>query len=466
MNRRLYKIVVWGSVLVTLGLWLGSKWYYQDWFVDWEKYPAKGASLSATVLMVWALVLSTRARFLETWLGGLDKVYQAHKMVGKWSFFLILLHPFFLFVRELRTSGFDWRFWVWQEMLSNYDFGHNVGLFAFYLMIALIAVTLWVGLPYHLWKKTHEWFGLLIVLVLGHVFLVGGDVSSYPLLKYWMYGSIILGIVSYIYIGYLYYLVGPKHEYTISDIEKLEDVVEINFVPKGRGMDYQPSQYVYIKFDRESLDSEYHPFSIASSHCGDGCFKLGIKKLGDYTNQLGQLEKGDTAHVMGPYGRFSDKFLIGDRPCIFVGGGIGITPFMGMWDQALNSPDKRYHQQADGGYASPRVNLFYSVANASDASFDNDVCQCVIKSKFRGFEALEDRGHTYELHDVSKDGYFTSDYIAEQVPDYKDCYIFLCGPGPMMKSLINGFIKKGVPKSRIITEDFNMLPKYKWKLLK
>jgi len=89
------------TVAVTLIIWLGSKWYFQDWFLDPFKYPAKAASLSATVLMCWCILLSTRFRPLECFLGGLDKVYQIHKRLGQWSFFLILFHPLFLSAHNL-----------------------------------------------------------------------------------------------------------------------------------------------------------------------------------------------------------------------------------------------------------------------------------------------------------------------------------------------------------------------------
>ncbi len=48
------------TVALTLVLWLGSKWAFNDWFDNPFKHPAKAASLSATVLFCWCVVLSTR----------------------------------------------------------------------------------------------------------------------------------------------------------------------------------------------------------------------------------------------------------------------------------------------------------------------------------------------------------------------------------------------------------------------
>jgi Na+-transporting NADH:ubiquinone oxidoreductase subunit NqrF len=52
------------------------------------------------------------------------------------------------------------------------------------------------------------------------------------------------------------------------------------------------------------------------------------------------LEKGDPVTVFGPYGRFSNKFLEAERDCILIGGGVGITPFIGIWHVALHSEER------------------------------------------------------------------------------------------------------------------------------
>lgn len=456
MSVNRYKLFVWGSVAITLSLWLASKWFYQDTFDTWVKWPAKTASLTATTLMVWTLVLSIRSRFIENMLGGLDKVYKAHKTVGIWATVAILTHPLMLWVREVQTKGWNWRSFVWLEAGNNYEWGYNVGLVAFYGMVFLVALTLWVKLPYEIWKKTHEWFGAVIILVLLHVVLVEQDVTRYPLLGVWVYSLLILGVGCFLWIRYFYYLFGPRFDYVVDDVELCEGVLEIWCAPgsESRVMGYRSSQYVYVDFEERG---EYHPFSIASAPRGDGRFKLGIKELGDYTSGLSGLRPGTKVSVLGPYGKFSEKFLYGKRECIFIGGGIGITPMIGMWDQAVNSYDHG-HRRTDSAWTSPLVHLFYSVKNAGEASFDNDIRACVIQSHFHGFEEFAKRGHSYDLYDVSKKGYLTADYIAKQVPDYREAYIFLCGPKRMMDGLITQFQKLGVPRSQIITEDFSMLP--------
>ena len=140
-------------VCITLLIWLGSKWYYQDWFINPYKYVAKSASLTATVLMCLTIILSTRWRFLEAYFGGLDKVYQIHKRLGRLSSFIILLHPLFLAIDRLpHFIKFLQAMWFQQPMGNRYLWGQNLGVIGFLALSGLITVTLWLKIPYHLWK--------------------------------------------------------------------------------------------------------------------------------------------------------------------------------------------------------------------------------------------------------------------------------------------------------------------------
>jgi len=88
------------TVVMTLIIWLGSKWYSADWFDSPYKYPAKAASLVTTVLICGGMLIATRNRTLQGYFKGLDKVYQIHKRIGKGAFLLSLLHP-----RSWRLTG-------------------------------------------------------------------------------------------------------------------------------------------------------------------------------------------------------------------------------------------------------------------------------------------------------------------------------------------------------------------------
>jgi predicted ferric reductase len=455
---------------VTLVIWMGSKWYYQDWFDDPFKYPAKTASLTTVAFMCWSVLLSTRWRLLEDHFSGLDTMYQVHKRIGKWSFYLIILHPIFLAAHNLPDPvAFFSYMWFRDPMGDRYILGLNVGVALFFLMALLVALTLWITPPYHIWKKTHEWFGLVLLLAVVHIFVVDADVASYPLLTIWLYFLLAWALGCFLYIRFLYRFLGPHFEYFVSRIEKHADTLKLTFSPKGEKMDFKPSQFVYLVVQKKGISSEPHPYSIASGYNLEADFKLGIKEAGDYTVTLERIEKGDAVTVYGPYGRFSDPFLTAERDCVFIGGGIGITPFLGMWHVALHSeerlpgqdvPEKlrEVHPEIVRNWKSPRVHLFYVCKTHEEAGFDFDIRQEAILSRFAGLDPLEQRGHSYELYLTEDRELITAEYVDRRVSGgIREKNIFLCGPQVMMDDLIRQFVTLKIPRNRIVVEEFNLL---------
>lgn len=458
------------SLVATLVIWLGSKWYYQDWFENPFKYPAKASSLTATVLMCWSIILSTRASFIENHFGGLDKVYQVHKHLGKWAVGIIVLHPLFLSAdRILDLPEFIRGLWFVPTGGSRYLVGHNLGVATLLLMGILLFLTLRRRLPYHTWKKSHEWLGFVFAMVIVHVMTVQRDVASYPLLGGWMYGWMIGAGASFVYIRFLYRFIGPHCAYRVAIVEWIGDILELTLTPRTSGMDFKPSQFVYLVVHKAGITPEPHPYSIACGYNVQSTIKLGIKRTGDHTATLDLLEPGDPVTLYGPYGRFSEAFLRADRDCIFIGGGIGITPFMGMWHVALHSEERvegddlpeelgRLHPEMMRRWRSPRVALFYVCDKEEQASFDNDIRREVMLSQSHGFADLKKRGHHYELYLSSRQGFLSAAYVDRHVSGGAlNKNIFLCGPSPMVVSLMAQFKALGVRKEQIIIEDFNLV---------
>ncbi|HQL90689.1 MAG TPA: ferric reductase-like transmembrane domain-containing protein [Syntrophales bacterium] len=458
------------ATAVTLALWMGSKWFYGDWFDDAFKYPAKAASLTATTLMCWAVILSTRMRALEDLSEGLDKMYGVHKTAGRWSLFIIVLHPLFLAAHRLPdVPAFLEYLWLLHPAADRYTLGHNIGVFALSAMAALMALTLWIRIPYHIWKRSHELFGLVLLIVIAHVYAVDRDVAAYPLLRIWMYGLFAAAAASFLYIRGLYRFLGPHYPYSVAGIEHCGDILEITLTPAGaKRMDFRPGQFVYLVVRKAGISREPHPFSIASGYRLDSRFKLGIRKAGDYTRTLDRLEEGDAVTVYGPYGRFGDRFLAADRDCLFIAGGIGITPFIGMWHVALHSeerlderdvpePIRQFHPEILKTWKSPRVHLFYVCRDAADASFDDDIRDEIAACRTRGLGAPEERGHAYELYLSATREKISAPYIDGRVQGgAKGRMIFLCGPPAMMETLTLQFRQLGVPGNRIVTEDYSL----------
>lgn len=446
-ERRFSNELIFGSVFITLAIWLGSKWFYGDWFVNPYKYVAKTASLSATILMCWAIILAARFKGLETFFGGLDKIYHTHKIVGRSSFWIILLHPLFL------SCNPECNF---RDTIAYFHFhgewGFDLGLVSLILMVMFMLAAFCYFLPYHIWKRLHEWMGLVFLTAALHIVLIDKDINEYPLLSSWFYSWILLAALCYIYMRFLYRFIGPRFDYLVESVTCSENVLEIWLAPQGKKMHYHPGQFVYLECASKEIGHERHPYSIASLCNADGRIRLGIKCLGDHTEKLKRLysnnlgnrhlaiAKDDAVILYGPYGRFSDRFLTAQKESIFIGAGIGITPFISMWDMALQV--EKF----------PQVHLFYVNTHEYDPSFDKRIKDIAICAQYKGHPSFEKRGHTYELFQ----GHISADYIEQKVGTLKKKNIFICGPEGFRKALVKELKKKGVRPYNIITEEFNL----------
>jgi predicted ferric reductase len=133
-----------------------------------------------------------------------------------------------------------------------------------------------------------------------------------------------------------------------------------------------------------------------------------------------------------PYGCFT---FDDDRPRqIWIGGGIGITPFIARMKQLAMDREayaSRPHPQA--------IDLFHTTTDYSEEAIAKLVADA---------EAAGVRLHV--LHDA-RDGLLTGDRIRGAVPDWQEASIWFCGPAGFGAALRNDFSQRGFP----ITEHFH-----------
>lgn len=432
-------LVIFLSLLATLAIYFGSMWYYDDWYDYKLKYLAKIGSMSATILMCWAFLLAARFSLIENLFGGLDKAYKAHRWVGESAFFLIFLHPIFLALDpKYNFFSFFWIDYLPEEELHSY-IARLSGIAALFIFILLVAFSLWIPMRYHRWKQTHNFFGLLLVLVIFHGIVAQGEIMSYPFLLVWFGLWVTMGLLGFLYIRLLYRWFGPLHEYIVQNVVQFGDIIEIYLQSRRpyRKLMHRPGQFIYIYFDSPELSSEPHPFSISSSPQSD-YLRISIKELGDWTGKINQLKKGDHAYVWGPYGKFSDHYFEhADKEAVFIGGGIGITPFLSIIkDIFFRSGGKK------------KVYLFYSYDKEGEDYYREEV---------EHIDANIGHFHTI-LHCAEKKGYLSVEIIKEYVGgDLSNKVFLICGPKPMMDALQNQLLEAGISMEFIFKEDFSLI---------
>jgi len=122
---------------------------------------------------------------------------------------------------------------------------------------------------------------------------------------------------------------------------------------------YEPGQFFQVSLP---LIGEA-PISVASY--SPDYLDLNIREVGNVTNALAKLKKGDTLYIRGPYGKGYPMEKFFGKDLILVGGGSGVAPLKGI----ISYVEK--HKQNFGN-----VSLFFGFRTPDDILFKDDIKQC------------------------------------------------------------------------------------------
>jgi len=432
------KLTFWIGLVLLSGLWLAAApgVFEASGLFALRAFMQQYTGVLAFGMMSVAMILSLRPRWPERWLDGLDKEYRLHKWLGIGALVLSVAH------------------WLWVEapkwavglglaqrpergprppiedpvaaFLSGYrGTAEGVGEWAFYGAVALIIVALVKLVPYGIFRRLHRLLAPIYLALAFHTVIL----TDY---SYWTQsvGIVLAGLLlagSYAAIVSIAGRIGAGRRVAgkisgltrFPGVHALEKLITLD--PGWPG--HQPGQFAFVTSDpREGA----HPYTIASAW-DPASRRIGFvaKALGDYTARLGtQLQVGQPVTVEGPYGRFT---FDDDCPVqIWIGGGIGITPFIG----AMKA------RAAAGGTGDKTIHLFHTTAEVDDEAL----------ARVRA--DADAAGVTLHLLIDARDGLLTSARIREAVPDWRQASIWFCGPEGFGAALRKDMAAHGLPVAR------------------
>lgn len=381
-------------------------------------------SLLGTVLLSLTFVLSSRARWLEKYFGGLDKVNKLHQLTGMVATIMLLNHPLFLVADVLPRWDLAQRYLWWSSVPS-----YNYGVTALVMMIFAMVATVLIKLPYHVWLKTHDLLGLPLIAAMLHVVNINSDVARFLPLRIWIVGWLTIAILAYVYKVFLYRWLGPKYDYVVKKVEQRGEITEIWLKVEREKLIFKPGQFGFVKFLHQGLKEE-HPFSFSSDPNSD-MLRLSVKAVGDYTTRLRELKVGMKARIWGAYGKLGEELGRG-KEVVCVAGGIGVTPFLSMLQYEARNPQER------------RVWLFYCTRNKTEAVYETELVN--LSRKINHFQ--------YEGYCSQNRARMNVDYIRKRVGSLMGKRYVICGPRKMMEELSHQLRESGVSKRDIVWEDF------------
>jgi len=437
------RLALAGLLLALLGLWVLA----DPMFRTAPTVPGVrngvlvGSGVLAIGLMAGALLLAARPVWAEPWLGGLDKMYRLHRWLGIGAGLAALLHWLAVqapgwaadagwWVRPPRTARpepADAWLATWQELRHPAE---AVGEWTFYALLLLLALALARQIPYRLFFKTHRLMAVAYIALVLHAVLLlplpHWEQPLGPLLLLWMVAGVVAaGMVLSNRVG--------RDRRAVAEVDTVllhpdSHVLELQVRLRSRWRGHRAGQFAFVTFDGAEGP---HPFTITSAWRNDGLLHFLVKGLGDYTRRLPALVAvGDLVQVEGPYGRFN--FDSSRERQVWVGGGIGITPFIARLQQLAAWPD---------GHP---VDLFYSTSQLDAAG--------VAALRVDALAA----GITLHVLVDGQDGRLSAERIRQAVPDWRSGSVWFCGPAAFGAALRRDMLALGLSRSAFHQELFKL----------
>ncbi len=440
------KCALWALLLSLIALWFLADtllpkrpltyFMFRNVFVQFTGTLAMG-TMSA------AMILAMRPKWLEPRLSGLDKMYRLHKWLGVTGLVIAINHWWW-------AQGTKWMVgWGWlprpqrgqggQQSLgfiegwfrSQRRFAESLADWAFYAVLALIVLALIKRFPYHLFQKTHKLLAAGSLVLAFHA-VVRVKFSDWSQPVGWLLALLMLGGTVSAVLALLNRVGGNRKTQGIVEslvyypnLRTLQTSIKL----QNGWMGHSAGQFAFVKSDKKE---GAHPYTIASAwDITEKRLVFIIKALGDNTSKLHQsLKVGDTLTVEGPYGCFD--FQDDKKRQIWVGGGIGITPFIARMKHLAQTPGQQ------------EIDLFYTTADFNQEFIDKLTADAQAASV-----------RLYVLVD-SKDGLLNADRIRAAVPEWQSSSIWFSGPVAFKDALCDGFVKTGLSTSDFHQELFEM----------
>ncbi len=441
------KFALWGTLILLSGLWIIANLPLPETlgFIAVRNMLVQYSGVLGIGVMSVAMVLATRAKWLEPWLNGLDKSYRLHKWLGIVALIASVFHWVAVNAPKWMTSlGLRERPTRGARPADAPDLGviqtffnsqrgtaEMLGEWAFYAVVVLIALALIRRFPYKLFVTTHTLIAIAYMALVFHgAVLLDFDAWLQPVgivMALLMIGGVVSAILA------LTRQIGRGHKVagTIEKVRMFREmgVTEIQIKLEDGWKGHKGGQFAFVTL--HSGEGQ-HPFTIASAWVpGTREIVFITKKLGDYTDELPErIKAGDRVIVEGPYGcfTFDDKK---DRQ-IWIGGGIGITPFIAHMKQRALTPNTKV------------IDLIHTVKN--------------IEAEPLKLLTADAKAANVNLHVLveGKDGLLSGPRLRAIVPDWKSASVWFCGPAAFGQAIRSDLMAQGLNSRDFHQELFNM----------
>jgi len=437
-------VACWVSVLVVVALWLSGRGVQllASGPADLLTSLGRVTGLVAADLLLIQVFLMARVPIIERSYGQ-DELARRHRLVGFWSFNLLVVHIVLITVGYTLADHSDLLGETWTIVTS-----YGGMLLAVAGTAALTAVTVTSvraarrALRYESWHLLHLYAYLGVGFAVPHEIWTGSDflTSSLARVYWWSAYALAAGAVL-VFRVWLPLWRTLRHGITVdSVVRESPDVVSVRMA--GRGLHRLPvraGQFFIFRFLDGPGWSRGNPFSLSAAPRHDR-LQITAKDLGDGSSRLARLRPGTKVLIEGPYGRLTGEHRVGDKVAMLACG-IGITPLRALLE--------------DLPYPRGNAVLVYRARSEPDLVFRAELDHLALR---RGITVHYLTGPRIPDRDSwlpwSAAQWSDPDALVQLVPDLLEYDVFVCGPDAWMSAACAAALDAGLPPAQLHQERF------------
>ncbi|WP_455217243.1 ferredoxin reductase family protein [Kaarinaea lacus] len=370
---------------------------------------------------------------------GIDIIYYFHRYLAILAISFLFVHYLVIRLKNPAVLG----------VLDPFDApGYmTAGRLSVLIFVLIIVTSLWrkqLHIHYDEWRMLH--IGLSVtgfLLALAHIVGAGYYITSPDKRVLWTgYTLFWFFLILYVRLIKPWRMLGKP--WRVTNVQQACcNSWTLSLKPDGHdGMPFKAGQFAWLTLNISPFHVKEHPFSISSSASQPGKIEFTIKELGDFTSTIGKTKVGDIAYLDGPYGIFTVDRYPAAPGFVFIAGGIGAAPVMGILRTLADRKEQR-----------PLVFLYSN----------NHEDEIIFRQELESLKKQLNLTLVHVVRDPSEDwqgrsGFITEQLLRETLPEIAGEYhYFLCGPKPMSEAVQRDLHAMRISSSHIHFELFDMV---------
>jgi len=402
------------------------------------------AGLVSANLLLYQVLLMARVPIFERGFGR-DGITRMHRVVGFWSFWLLLVHIVLLVAGYAAAAGVNpfvqlWEFiWYYPGMLLA-----TAGTLLLVMVVVTSIRRSRRQLRYESWHLLHLYGYLGVGLAIPHMLWTGADfTASAPATAYWW------GLWAVVAASVLFFRIGVpvwramRHEVRVVGVEA-DGHRGVTVRVRGRDMERlgaRAGQFFVWRFLDGAGWMRGHPFSLAAAPRGDELV-ISARIVGDGTHRLTTLGPGTRVIFEGPFGHMTGASRTGTK-LLMLGAGAGVAPLVALLEAEP--------------YAQGEATLVTRDHGEEEMLRRREIEQLVTTRGIRHVTLNGPRSHSGSTWlPAAYAAWDGSEMLRYLAPDLSEHDVFLCGPIPWMETVRADLAAAGAASDRIHSEAFTV----------